>query len=161
MSPSRWASSGMAPPPANGSRIGGGPSGKHRSISVRASARTSALLEFSHLTSRSKIPNSRRRSASILFVRSAFCSSVSPSGAANSSSPEGSSTNDAQITALAAANGRRAHQRCSVDGCPCRIDFSRAASRLIAANGNATSISFGLLMDTGRHGIQARMPIRS
>ena len=91
----------------------------------------SGLLEFSHLTSRSRIPNSRRRSAS--------CSAV-----VKDSSPEGSSTSDAQITARTAANGRRAHQRCSVDGCPCRIDFSRAASALIAAKGKATSINFGL-----------------
>ncbi len=44
--------------------------------------------------------------------------------------------------ARAAASGRRAHQRCSVLGCPCRIDFSRAEAVLIASNGNATSISF-------------------
>ena len=41
----------------------------------------------------------------------------------------------------AAASGRRAHHRCSVDGWPCRIDFSRADSRLIASSGSATSIS--------------------
>ena len=130
VSPSRWASSGMAPPPAKGSKIGGGPSGKHRSISARASASMSGLLEFSHLTSRSKIPNSRLRSAS--------CSS-----GVNDRSPEGSSTSEAQITARLDASGLRDHQRCSVEGCPCRIDFSRAASRLITANGNATSINFG------------------
>ena len=33
---------------------------------------------------------------------------------------------EVNMTALAAARGRRAHQRCSVLGCPCRIDFSRA-----------------------------------
>ena len=33
-------------------------------------------------------------------------------------SPDGSSTSDAQITARAAANGRLAHHRCNVDGCP-------------------------------------------
>jgi hypothetical protein len=36
----------------------------------------------------------------------------------------------------------RAHQRCSMDGCPCRIDFSRADASLMALRGNATSISF-------------------
>ena len=140
VSPSRWASSGMAPPPAKGSRIGGGPSGKHRSISARASASTSGLLEFSHFTSRSRILKSRSRSAS--------CSAGDSDG-----SPDGSSTSDAQITARAAANGRRAHQRCNVDGCPCRIDFSRAASRLMAANGNATSINFGRCAAKTRHRI--------
>ena len=38
----------------------------------------------------------------------------------------GSWTSWAKMTARAAASGRRAHQRCSVDGCPWRIDFSRA-----------------------------------
>ena len=42
----------------------------------------------------------------------------------------------------AAARGRRAHQRCSVLGCPCRIDFSRALALLIASSGKATSIRF-------------------
>src|SRR5207245_1389153 len=42
----------------------------------------------------------------------------------------------------AAASGRRAHQRCSVLGCPCRIDFSLAQALLIASSGRATSISF-------------------
>ena len=40
------------------------------------------------------------------------------------------------------SSGRRAHHRCKVDGCPCRMDFSRAASALIASSGRATSISF-------------------
>jgi hypothetical protein len=43
---------------------------------------------------------------------------------------------------LQAANGRRAHHRCSVDGCPCLIDFSRADASLIAFSGSETSISF-------------------
>ena len=42
----------------------------------------------------------------------------------------------------AAANGRRAHQRCKVLGCPCRMDFSRAEAALMASSGRATSISF-------------------
>ncbi len=44
---------------------------------------------------------------------------------------EGSSTRDANNTARQAANGRRAHHRCRVEGCRCRIDFSRADSLLI------------------------------
>ena len=54
---------------------------------------------------------------------------------------DGSSTSWANSTARAAASGRRAHHRCSVDGWPWRIDFSRADSRLIASSGSATSIS--------------------
>ncbi len=41
-----------------------------------------------------------------------------------------------------AASGRRAHHRCSVLGCPSRIDFSRALALLIASSGGATSMSF-------------------
>ena len=57
---------------------------------------------------------------------------------------DGSSTICAKITARAAANGRLAHHKCSVDGCPCRIDFSRADALLIASSGRATSMSFFL-----------------
>ena len=57
---------------------------------------------------------------------------------------EGSSTNEENNTARQAARGRRAHHRCSVDGWPWRIDFSRADSRLIASSGRATSMSFFL-----------------
>ena len=49
---------------------------------------------------------------------------------------------DTQITARAAASGRLSHQRCSVEGCLCRIDFSRADSALIFSSGSATSINF-------------------
>jgi hypothetical protein len=34
-----------------------------------------------------------------------------------------------------------APHRCKVEGCPCRIDFSRAEATLIASSGSATSIS--------------------
>ena len=55
---------------------------------------------------------------------------------------DGSSTICAKITARAVANGFRAHHKCSVLGCPCRIDFSRADAALIASSGRATSMSF-------------------
>jgi len=44
----------------------------------------------------------------------------------------------------AAANGRRAHHRCSMHGCPWRMDFSRALALFMASRGRATSISFFL-----------------
>ena len=40
-----------------------------------------------------------------------------------------------------AACGRRAHHKCSVEGRPCRMDFSRAQALLIASSGKATSMS--------------------
>ena len=46
----------------------------------------------------------------------------------------------AQITARQAARGRRAHQMCNVDMCPCRIDFSRRAWAEIRLMGRSTSI---------------------
>ena len=55
---------------------------------------------------------------------------------------DGSSTICEKITARAAANGRRTHHRCNVDGCPCRMVFSLALAALIASNGRATSTSF-------------------
>ena len=42
-------------------------------------------------------------------------------------------------TARDEANGRRAHHRCSVLGCPCRIDFSRDACLETSAMGKSTS----------------------
>ena len=49
---------------------------------------------------------------------------------------------EAKRTALQAASGRRAHQRCRVEGWPCRMDFSRAEAALMASSGSATSMSF-------------------
>ena len=55
---------------------------------------------------------------------------------------EGSSTIWEKSTARAVASGRRAHHRCRVLGCPCRIDFSRAEASLMAFRGRAASMSF-------------------
>ena len=46
------------------------------------------------------------------------------------------------MTARAAANGRRAHHKCSVEGWPWRMDFSRALAALMASSGSATSINY-------------------
>ena len=53
----------------------------------------------------------------------------------------GSGSSRASSTARDEASGRRAHQRWSVDGCPWRIDFSRAACRDTSAIGKSTSAS--------------------
>jgi len=55
-------------------------------------------------------------------------------------SSAGSGQSEAQMTARHAASGRRAHQMCSVEMCPCRIDFSRRAWALIRLMGRSTSI---------------------
>ena len=54
-------------------------------------------------------------------------------------SSHGSGSNNAINTARDEASGRRAHHRCSVEGCPCRIDFSRTACFETSAMGKSTS----------------------
>gem|GEM_PF-2424047 len=102
-------------------------------ISARALSRTSSLVVLSHFTRSSIIANRRCLSRS-------WDSSVGNS----SGRLDGSSTIWAKMTARAAASGLRAHQRWSVLGCPCLMDFSRAEATLIASSGSATSMSFFL-----------------
>src|SRR4030042_3713457 len=52
---------------------------------------------------------------------------------------QGSGRRRASSIARQAASGRLAHQRCSVDGCPCRIDFSLAECLETTAIGKSTS----------------------
>ena len=52
---------------------------------------------------------------------------------------QGSGSSRAISTARDDARGRLAHQRCRVEGCPCRMDFSRAAWRDTSAMGKSTS----------------------
>src|SRR5690554_5677975 len=106
-------------------------------ISARARPSTFSSVLLSHLTRSSMIRNSRWRSRSC-------ASSVGNS----SGSEDGSSTSDAKSTARHAANGRLAHHKCSVDGCPCRIDFSRLDAALIASRGRATSMSFFFMVSS-------------
>ncbi len=131
--PRRCASSGIEPPPAKGSSRAGGLPPVDFMISALAWLRISSLLVFSHFTSFSIKLNRRRRSASCSFSVG-NCSGLE----------EGSSTSEEKMTARAVAKGRLAHHRCSVDGCPWRMDFSRADAALIASRGSATSISFFL-----------------
>ena len=168
-SPSRCASNGIAPPPANGSWNAGSFSGSKSSaargwsalsaharrqdsrISARAASSTSSFVVFSQRTSFRRIPNNRSRSRS-----------CSASVGNSSGRPDGSSTNCANSTARAAASGRRAHQRCSVLGCPWRMDFSRAAARLMSSSGSATSMSLGdRLQHPASHPIMGPMMARA
>ena len=95
-------------------------------------------MVFFHFTSFLMMPKSLSRSLS--WARSV---------GKRSGLAEGSSTIWAKITARAAASGRRAHHRCRVLGCPCRMDFSRFDAALIASRGRATSISFFLATTGG------------
>ena len=100
-------------------------------ISSRACANSSGSLVFFHSTSWEMIPRSLFRSIAWSF------------GVGNSSGhDDGSSTIDAKMTARQDARGRRAHQRCNVDGCPCRMFFSRLDSLFMSVSGRSTSMSF-------------------
>ena len=122
-------------------------------VSARLDARYSATVELSQsaksaMKSRSAWRSSTRSSKAVWFVRagakrfllsslskdcrswvvqariSFFAASMKAAGHRGSA---GSGQSEAQMTARHAANGRRAHQMCSVDICPCRMDFSRRA----------------------------------
>src|SRR6516164_4884685 len=56
------------------------------------------------------------------------------------SGSSGSGMREAKTTARHAPNGRLAHQMCSVEMWPCRIDFSRADCSETSFSGRATSM---------------------
>ena len=129
--PRRCASRGMDPPPAKGSSTAGSSPPLLLRISSRARRSSGSSLLFSHTTSSSMRACRRARSAS--------CSST----VGNSSGREaGSSTSCANSTARAVASGLRDQYRCRVEGCPWRIDFSRADAALMASSGREVSMSF-------------------
>ena len=83
------------------------------------------------------------------FANVFMASAAASRNAWGHSSSAGSGHSDAHNTARHAANGRRAHQMCNVEMCPCRIDFSRRACAEIRLIGKSTSISrFGYLKMT-------------
>lgn len=71
------------------------------------------------------------------------CASAALAAGLNSvgqSGSQGSGSSSPISTARHAANGLRAHHRCSVDGCPCRMLFSLAECLLTSAMGKSTSM---------------------
>jgi hypothetical protein len=74
---------------------------------------------------------------------------ASPLNSAGQCSSHGSGSSSAISIARHAANGRRAHHRCNVEGCPCRMDFSLAECFDTTAMGKSTSArrlhSFGIM----------------
>ena len=79
-------------------------------------------------------------SPSALRAKAMMNSAALSRNACGQFSSAGSGHSAAQITARHAANGRRAHQICSVEICPCRIDFSRRACAEIRLMGRSTSM---------------------
>src|SRR2546421_1953763 len=61
--------------------------------------------------------------------------------ASGHNSSAGSGQSAAHMTARQAASGRRAHQMCKVEMCPCRMLFSRRAWAEMRLIGKSTSIS--------------------
>ena len=110
----------------------------------------SGLFEFSHLTR--YLMNSRQRLRGVSSIglplasplgRNRLCFNNSITSVRKffgHSGSSGSGINEANTTARHAASGRRAHQMCSVEMCPCRIDFSRADCSETSFSGRATSI---------------------
>jgi len=168
--PTRSASSGIAPPPANGSitsgRVEFAPP-RHscaHSTKARLIARKSLSFDRSQLA---KSAMKSRRPCRMTFGSSSSCGSsriFSSLGAVSepallgkslahrfshsrdsvrnrSGQPSpGSGQRPARMTARHAASGRRAHQMWRVEMCPCRIDFSRCACWEIRRIGRSTSM---------------------
>ena len=151
--PSRCASKGKwVPPPANGSRIGGGlPSVDSRIFSC-ASRSSAPSLEFSHTTSR-------------LIRACSFSSCGRGSGPPRwvQVGPRRRIVDKLRKQHRpGGGEGRRAHHRCSVDGCPCR---DRLLPRRLGVDGlqrqtDLDQLSRTNMLCTARHGSPSRRPER-
>lgn len=131
--PNRSASSGIDAPPAKGSTTSGGSSQCAAFTNPREASRYSLFEDSSQLAkSPINFNNALRRSSSLTRAASFLVSpGMSPSNSRASAlnsggqySSQGSGSNRANSNARHAASGLRAHQRWSVEGCPCRIDVS-------------------------------------
>jgi len=76
-----------------------------------------------------------RPSLAPFFIRSAFSGWGGGFLRFTSLTQRSAGTRAAYTAARQATSGRRAHQRCSVEMCPLRTDFSREASLLMASMG--------------------------
>ena len=141
--PSRSASSGIDPPPAKGSTTKGVSSGWAAFTSPRAISR---YVRFDELSQSAKSPmkcrRAARRSVSLAPISPVSLPSRDRAVALNSTGQwwsAGSGSNNAMSMERQAPRGRRAHQRCSVEGWPWRIDFSLAECFETTAIGKSTS----------------------
>lgn len=80
------------------------------------------------------------RSEFTRFANAVRTATAASRNAREQSGSTGSGHSAAQMTARHAASGLRAHQMCSVEICPCRIDFSRRACAEMRAIGRSTSM---------------------
>ena len=141
--PRRMASSGMAPPPANGSSTLGARPPYALRISSRNHARSGSFSRpqwrmpptVSSFTFSTTRPPTRLRSI-FSTTRPAMRSRIS----CRCLGSPGSASNVAISAARDAASGRRAGQMCSVEIWPCRTFFSWTESRETCFRGKATSM---------------------
>ena len=91
------------------------------------------------------VSSALRRSSSVVpGLQPAICGRSFRACVLNSvgqSESQGSGHSRASKIARLDASGRRAHHKCSVLGCPWRMNFSRAACRDTSAIGKSTSAS--------------------
>ncbi len=147
--PSRRASSGMDPPPENGSTMTGGSSGWAARTNPLPTFRYSLFAALSQLAKSAMNFRMIRRSPS-----SDSMIDVHPCGrpciprricrdsflnASGQCSSQGSGSSNAINTARHEASGLRAHHRCNLAGCPRRL--SLAACFETSAMGKSTSAS--------------------
>ena len=139
--PSRIASSGMAPPPANGSSTRGARPPNASRISARNRANSSTpSLSLSRPQCRTP-PRVSARSAPSTPRPVSTLPAIRASSFRRASRVPGSRKSVASSAARLAASGRRAGQMCSVEICPCRTFFSCTESRETCLSGKAASMS--------------------
>ena len=129
--PRRIASSGIAPPPANGSRTRGARPPYAARISSRSACNSAALSRSRPQCNTPPTVSPTRRVSRApprapLFARSTWTSlpPIRSQSAFLASGVPGSGRSVAISAARQAASGRRAGQMCSVEMWPCRTFFS-------------------------------------
>ena len=135
--PSRMASKGIAPPPANGSSTRGARPPNAWRISSRSAA-TSGNPSRPQCRIPPTVSSFIRPSAPAF---SSICPPIRRRNSRRPSSVPGSGSSVASRAARQAASGLRAGQMCSVEMCPCRTFFSCTESSDASRKGNAASIS--------------------
>ena len=140
--PSRIASSGIAPPPANGSSTRGGRPPYASRMRPRNQSRSGLSSRFQCRTP-PRVDRRRRATVRPAAFSSSTVSTTCPAIrrwiARRSSGSSGSGSSVAISAARHAASGRRAGQMCRVEMCPWRTFFSWTESRETCSTGKAAS----------------------
>ena len=105
-----------------------------RVLSSRATLNSGSLLRF-------RIGSPGAVSGIMRLLQLYTMTLINSSNFSRSASSSGAGISEAKIAARMAANGRRAHQMCRVEMCPCRTFFSWTESSEACFSGKACSIS--------------------